>query len=272
MNSQFNSSSPFLWLQVSRQANICSLWVSILFKVNKGSCVVEELGSVVILHFQNVHWTLLWPARHMQLQCHVVTGLRKVTGALYPHILRISPLSARRGSVSCGGLSVLWLTVPKDSCLRSHSNVMKFNSLGINHPLCPYVNHVTRLYIIHFLCKVLYLLCVSTHISNIFSIELLSLPFCMKSVQQWVKYSKIYDNGLLLAGPTEHLPVNSFSENVACVVFVTLVALNQLICVTKCFWICVYKHFKVSKSFETFSMTYSVFTVLLVTTIFLCVS
>lgn len=28
--------------------------------------------------------------------------LRKVTGALYPHMLRISPLSASRGSVSCG--------------------------------------------------------------------------------------------------------------------------------------------------------------------------
>lgn len=55
VRSQLNCCSPFEWLQVSQQANICSLWVRILFKVNNGSCVVEELGSVVTISFQNVH-------------------------------------------------------------------------------------------------------------------------------------------------------------------------------------------------------------------------
>lgn len=129
-----NGSSPFLWLLVSQQANICSLWVSILFKVNKGSCVVEELSSVVILHFPNVHWTLWWSVRHTQL-VSCCNRLSKVMGALYPHILRISPLSAGKGSVSCGGLLVLWPS-------RSPPNVMKFNPpilIGVIYCSCTYI-------------------------------------------------------------------------------------------------------------------------------------
>lgn len=42
------------------------------FKVNKRSCVVEELGSVVILSFQNVH--CFRSLRHIELRCRVVTG------------------------------------------------------------------------------------------------------------------------------------------------------------------------------------------------------
>lgn len=137
-----------------QQANICSLWVSILFKVNKGGCVVEELGSVVILHFQNVHPTLsllLWPGarwrwrRHTRFPCHVEG--KKVTGALYPFT---SSLSARKGSVSCVRSSVVLLLT--DLHQRSHLNVMKLNSLGMNHlllflsPVPTYINHVTPLF------------------------------------------------------------------------------------------------------------------------------
>lgn len=38
--------------------------------------------------------------------------LREVIGSLYSHILTISHASARKGSVSCGGLSMLCLSVP----------------------------------------------------------------------------------------------------------------------------------------------------------------
>lgn len=71
--------------------------------------------------------------------------LRKVTGALYPHILTLSPLSARKGSVSCG--SWWWCGC---QCWWTHSsrvNILLWTLITSTGFSCTYVAqlHVTTL-------------------------------------------------------------------------------------------------------------------------------
>ncbi len=135
ISSRLNCSSSFQRLQVSQQANICSLWVRILPQGQQEELCGGRIRQCCNPPHTHTHTlskcTLWWPTRHLHtatVSCR--NRPRKATGALFPRTLRISLLSARKGSVSCGGLSVLWLSVLKDSHLRSHPNVMKFNPMG----------------------------------------------------------------------------------------------------------------------------------------------
>lgn len=114
-------------------------------------CWQNQCCSVVILSFQKCTVLACETRRATVRGCN---RLREVTGALYLHIPRISPLSARKGSVSCGGLSVFWLSGLRDSQLRSSPEVLHpahYSSTGF---WCTPFNHLTALCVIHFYLRI----------------------------------------------------------------------------------------------------------------------